>query len=748
MITDDFDKAARSDRARRDIYSLLLANVREIVICCDGDGNMGFVSDAARTLLGYDPESIIGRSVVEFIHPDDVTEVVDSIARWQGRVGRPRGAVLRVVASDGTWHRLYYDGVITNVDMGVGSVVITMRPEGLANRETAAVRAMLFNEDRLVRLASAFLHVPYEDFDKGLDTAVNELAGLEWVTRVSVWLVDGERFVLRASWDAPVQAPLVPLPEWIEIGAYRMLQIMTAGEEVRFTIPWVRGSEFEAERRLFDAAGTQSVSAVPMVAAEKVLGAVIVESTVEGASFDATHATTLRSAAAILAEAFVRHGTEDELAYRARTDRVTGLANRWAFDAALEHSLQDLSTQKSAGFGVAVIDIDHFKLVNDSEGHIVGDRLLLDVAARLRHAAPSSALLARLGGNEFLALVTDSPSVSATLATVSRLVEVFASPFDIAGRALILTASTGVVHQSDAHASPSELLRWVDLAVSRGKRSGGDAIELDDPASRVDPSERFGKVADLGQALADHEFEVHYQGEWDLSSGELIGAEALARWNHPTRGLLEAGEFIPLMEATGSIRELGQWVLATACQDAAGWVDQLNGRPFTLRVNVSAQQLRREGLLDQVADALADSGLPPGALCLELTESSLLADPVRTSELLSDLRGLGVGLAIDDFGTGYSSILQLKQLPLSALKVDQSFVSGLPDDANDRAIVRATLELADAFGIEATAEGVENDAQRRSLLRLGCRRAQGFLLARPESAALFRERVALQCIDS
>lgn len=744
MITDDFDKATRTDRARREIYSRLLANVNEIVICCDGDGSMHFASDAVRMILGYDPESILGRNVLEFIHPDDVLEVVDSIARWEDRVGSPRGAVLRVVASDGAWHNLYYDTVITDLDTGVGSVVITMRPEEDANPETAAVRAMLFNEDRLVRLAAAFLHVPYEDFDKGLDTAVNELAGLEWVTRVTVWLVDGERVVLRASWDAPAQAPLVRLPERIEIDAYRMLQIVMAGEEVRFTLPWVSGPEFAAERRLFDAAGTQSVTAVPMVAADKVLGAVIAESTVKGASFDATHSTTLRSAAAILAEAFVRHDTEAELAYRARTDRVTGLSNRWAFDAALDRALHDVSSQTSAGFGVAIIDIDRFKLVNDAEGHVVGDRLLADVAARLKHAASQSTTLARLGGDQFLVLFIDSPSESATLAAVEHLVEVFASPFDIAGKALILTASTGVVHRGDADAPPTELLRWIDLAVSRAKRSGGDAIELDTPAARVGQSERFGKVAEISQALVSHEFEVHYQGEWDLTSGDLIGAEALARWNHPSRGLLAAGEFIPLMEATGSIRELGQWVLATACHEAARWFGPLGGRPFTLRVNVSTEQLRREGLLEQVADALADSGLPPSALCLELTESSLLADPARTADLFSELRGLGVGLAIDDFGTGYSSILQLKQLPLSALKVDQCFVAGLPDDASDRAIVRATLELAEAFGIEATAEGVENDAQLRELLRLGCHRAQGFLLARPEPAASFRERVALQ----
>ncbi len=722
-------------------YAALLGSVREIVVTCNEDGAVRFINDAVRTLLGYDPSSVVGRNFSEFVHPDDLPSAVDAIARWRGRSGSPRGSLIRVAAVDGTWRTFYYDAVVGDHGELTGRFIVTLTPEGEADRESGTLRATLANEDRIVRLASAFLHVPYEDFDKGLHAALEELSGLEWLTRVTVWMIDGARMRLQASWDAPSQAPRLGLPDRIRIDDFRMLGQLAAGKEVRLTSTTVRDPAFAAERVLFESAGTQSVLAVPMVAGGNVLGGVILESTIAGAELDATHVNSVRSAAAILAAAFLRRDAERELAERARMDQVTGLANRWAFTAELEHAIGRLADGQYSAVDVAMIDIDRFKLVNDSVGHLAGDRLLAEVAVRLTGVAPDDMLLARLGGDEYLAMIPNLPDGAAAVEEVKDLLAMLAVPFEVGASTMALTASAGVVHLTDGRSAASEALRWVDLAVSKAKQSGGDTIEVFDPIHAAAIPDRMRRVADLQRGLADGELLPHFQGEWDLTTGELVGAEALVRWQHPTEGLLGAVEFVSLAESSGLISQLGSQVLSSACREAAKWVALRSPGSFVLRVNVSAQQLRGDELDEIVADVLADSGLPAEALCLELTESSLLADPARSAALFARLRAMGVGLAIDDFGTGYSSFVQLKRLPLTAIKIDQTFVAGLPDDKSDRAIVRASLDLAEALAIDATAEGVETEEQRAALVALGCRRAQGYLLARPESAGDFTLRL-------
>ena len=341
-----------------------------------------------------------------------------------------------------------------------------------------------------MRLASAFLHVPFEDFDKGLDDALHELATLESVTRVSVWQADGDRVVLRGAWAAPVDVPSVPLSPRIRVRDFELMRLVARGEEVHLTEPWHHGPEFEAERVLFERAGTQSLLAAPLWSGDEFAGMVMLESTLPGGHFGVGHAITLRSAAAILAEAFARHEAECRLAEQARTDRVTGLGNRWAFDEALDRALNAVASGTSPGFGMAIIDLDRFKLVNDSLGHAVGDRLLADVAARLSGAAGPSTVLARLGGDELLVLLDESPSPAATLEAVEAMVAPLAVPFDVGGETMVVTASVGVLHQADGRSSPGDLLRWVDLAMYRAKAFGGDTIEMDDPKATGQASRR------------------------------------------------------------------------------------------------------------------------------------------------------------------------------------------------------------------------------------------------------------------
>jgi diguanylate cyclase (GGDEF)-like protein/PAS domain S-box-containing protein len=723
-----------------DDYAALLAHVHEIVVTCDDDGTVRFISAATAELLGYDAESIVGRNFADFVHPDDLDAAVRAMARWEGRVGQPRGSTIQVSESGGTWRSFHYDTVVRPPGTEPGRFIVTLWPEGTASRSTGQMRAMLANEDRIVRLASAFLHVPYEDFAKGLDAAVAELSSLEWLTRISVWTIDRSRIVLESAWDAPVDAPLLPLPNRIRIADFRMLEQLAAGEEIWLTAPLDDDPAYRAEADLFTQAGTQSVLGVPLSAGGSVVGMVLLESTIEGAEFDATHHSSIRSASAIIASALLRRDAERELADQAQLDRITGLANRWAFNLALDRALDALELGEVGAVGVALVDIDRFKLVNDSLGYRAGDRLLAEVAARFTSAAPEEAMLARLGADEFLVLHRGVASREAMVETTQDLLASLAVPIEVDEMTMALTASAGIVHLDTPGGRSEDVLRWVDLAVSRAKLAGGDTIEIDVPGDHEGTSRRLQRVSEIQRGLAKGEFVPYFQGEWDLRTGALVGAEALVRWHHPTEGLVGAVDFVPLAEATGLIDQLGHRVLVDACRAAVPWAAAIDG--FVLRVNIAAQQLRRDELDLDVAEVLATSGLAPESLCLELTESTLLDDPARSIDLFARMRELGVGLAIDDFGTGYSSILQLKHLPHSALKIDQQFVAGLPDDPSDRAIVRAVLDLANAFAIDVTAEGVETEAQRDALIELGCTRAQGFLLARPESAEDFAARLA------
>ncbi|MEO6628682.1 MAG: GGDEF and EAL domain-containing protein [Aquihabitans sp.] len=724
-------------------FAALFGYVEQTVLCCDEIGGLLFASPALKTLLGYDPESMIGQNLLDFLHPDDVSWVVESMKRWTDRPGAPLGQVLRVRASDGSWRPIRYDAVM-GADLGaLGSMVITLYQAEDHDPAAHALRHRLLNADRVVRLASAFLHVSYDRFDEGLDTVLRELSGLDWVTRVSVWVVEGSRrsrVRLRGSWSAPTNGPLVSLDTRIRIADSPMLSALEAGGEVYLDSAWAQ-AEDDKERRTFNRAGLRSVLAIPMSHNGDFTGLAMLESTIGDVAHDAMTTTTLRSAAAILASAFVRHDAERALAVQARTDRVTGLGNRWAFDEAIGEALAEVAAGRSRGFGLALVDLDRFKLVNDALGHAAGDRLLRDLATRLQGSADDQTVIARLGGDELLLLVRESPTVADTYRRVERLTESLVTPFDLAGQAVRVTASVGVVHVDHAADNAGELLRRADVAMYRAKAVGGHTIEIDDPDAAGDDWSTLRRENELRQAVRSGSLLVYFQGEWDLIDGHLLGAEALVRWQHPREGLLEAGSFVPLAEERGLIDELGRLVLRDACRAAATWNSLLGPDRFVLRVNLAADQLRHPDLAERVCDVLSDAGLPASALCLELTESTLLADPVGSARTFAQLREQGIGLAIDDFGTGYSSMLQLKQLPLTALKIDRSFVSGLPDAGIDRAIVRSTMQLADALGMSVTAEGVETESQRDALVELGCTRAQGYLLARPEPASTFALRV-------
>jgi diguanylate cyclase (GGDEF)-like protein/PAS domain S-box-containing protein len=439
-----------------------------------------------------------------------------------------------------------------------------------------------------------------------------------------------------------------------------------------------------------------------------------------------------------------RRVQEAELAHRASHDTLTGLPNRSLLLALLaEASAARDGADDDRALALLFLDVDRFKTVNDTLGHSTGDELLCAVADRLGSVLRPSDTLARLGGDEFTVLLPDVAPGEAEL-VADRLQQSLEAPIIIDGMTFRLTMSIGVVESTEP-ARPADLLRWADAAMYEAKTQGRDRVCTFDERMRAEVSERNELDRDLTGALERREFVLHYQPEVDLETGTTVGCEALVRWHHPRHGLMTADRFISLAEENGTIVSLGRWVLREACRTVARWrAEDIVDRDFVLRVNLSARQIDQTGLAAEVAELLSAVGLDPSQLCLEITETALMRDVRAGMQALTELHEVGVRLAVDDFGTGYSSLSYLKRFPLDVLKVDRSFVDGLPDEAHDVAITTAILQLARSLGLSVTAEGVETPEQRDALLAMGCRHAQGYLFSRPVPEAELVAHIAAE----
>ncbi|MGL4435185.1 MAG: putative bifunctional diguanylate cyclase/phosphodiesterase [Giesbergeria sp.] len=415
------------------------------------------------------------------------------------------------------------------------------------------------------------------------------------------------------------------------------------------------------------------------------------------------------------------HERIDVLAHR---DTLTQLPNRTLAKDRLEQLL--LQARRDQRMVAALyLDLDNFKTVNDSLGHAVGDELLCLVAERLGSGLRECDTVARLSGDEFLILLGDIQSEEAVTTSAARVLQLLAQPFALQGLDVVVTTSLGIAVAPRDGSDVDELLKNADMAMYRAKDSGRNAFRFFDASMNESVVEHLHMASGLRTALAQGELQVHYQPQFDLHSGRIIGAEALLRWKHPTLGFVPPGKFIPVAERTGLINEVGAWVLQRACLDAKAWRLQGLGE-LTVAVNVSPLQFHRDNIEREVANALAACQLPASALELELTESLLVADAHHLSEVLQRLRTLGVQIAIDDFGTGYSNLAYLQRFAVHRLKIDQSFVRRMGSNAHDEGIVRAIIEMAHCLGLQVVAEGVEDAAMLHRLQGFGCEFGQGF----------------------
>ena len=447
--------------------------------------------------------------------------------------------------------------------------------------------------------------------------------------------------------------------------------------------------------------------------------------------FEPSDIDFVQALANILADAIQRRASEDDIRYQALHDPLTKLPNRVLFMDRLGHAL----AHPGAQVAVVLLDIDNFKLVNDSLGHSAGDELLMEIAPRLRGALRPGDTIARLGGDEFVVLLEKISSEREAARVAERIVAAFDVPFELSAGEHYAKVSLGIAIAEGEDANPASVISDADAAMYQAKDRGRARFEVFDGAMRARVVERLSIENDLRRALEREELSVVYQPIVSLSDGALASVEALLRWEHPLRGLIDPDEFVPIAEDSGLIDPIGRWVLDSACAQAAHWhASHADLSGLGVSVNLSMRQFTQRDLEDTVLAALARSGLAPASLALEITESVLVREADGVGETINRLSRCGVRFVLDDFGTGYSSLAYLTRLPIDGLKVDRSFVEALGGNARSLAITTAIVRMAQALSIDVIAEGIETAPQAQALRELGCQFAQGFHFYAPLTA--------------
>ncbi|WP_219118321.1 bifunctional diguanylate cyclase/phosphodiesterase [Janthinobacterium sp. UMAB-56] len=612
-------------------------------------------------------------------------------------------------------------------------------------------------------------------------TRAYEVGATDFISKPINWPILGHRvlYVLRASdaiarlriADAHNRAVLAAIPD-------TFFRLNREG----FYLDYEQGHDASAGFSLSDCVGSHIGDVLPPEIAARLLDkahAVLATQHIGSIDYTLTHEDSTRHFEArlvatggdevlgLVRDISERKRTEEQIRRLAYCDSLTGIPNRQAFLETLERELAR-SKEHDKKFAVLFMDLDAFKRINDTLGHDVGDHLLKVVSERLRETIRPSDLvlraehefepisggsnLARLGGDEFTILIPDLERVEDALNVAHRVKEAMRRPFMIEGHEIFVTASIGISLYPEDGEDCNSLLKYADTAMYHAKNCGKNNAKLYSSSLTMEIMSHVKMEVGLRKALQNNELYLLYQPQIDVPSTQIVGVEALVRWRHPERGIISPTEFIPLAEETGLIVPIGEWVLRTACNQAKAWQSD-GGRAIRMAVNLSAKQFKDENLMQIVLSALADTGLDARLLELELTEGTLMDDARATMVTLEQLRGIGVYLSIDDFGTGYSSMNYLKRFDVRALKIDKSFIAGLPQDTENAAITRAIIAMAHGLKMVVVAEGVETDEQLLMLEEYGCDMAQGYFLGHPSphdtiTAMLTRQAGGLASMDT
>lgn len=677
------------------------------------------VNDAAVARYGYTREEFLGMTIRDIRPAEDVKRLEaelpqvtgpDSSGQWRHR--KKDGSVIEVeVLSDDLPFAGRPGKLVAAADVTERSRAQAAMERRAAEQEAVAVLAARGLEgvavselvDEAVSLVAETLQVEFVDLLQPTDDrdALSLRAGVGWAGGL----------VRRAL--LPIGSGFQPGFTWGSLGH---VLVDDFAEESRFAITPLQRDH-----------GIASAASVIVGRRPRPFALLGVHSSTRR-RFGLHEVNFLKTVANILAEAVVRQRSDDQIRHQALHDSLTGLPNRTLLLERLNHWL-DGAGRTGEQAALLLLDLDHFKTVNDGLGHEAGDNLLRGVAQRLGAVLRPSDTVARVGGDEFVLLCEDVASESVALELVERITLALDDPFTLDGHQRVVTASIGIA-LAQAGTDPEGLLRDADVAMYRAKERGRARFELFDSAMR-ERSVRWLEIErELRSAIERREFHNLYQPIVDRHN-RTVGFEALVRWTHPQRGLLSPAEFIEVADQSGLIVPIGELVLRAACQEAVMWPQGADGQPLRASVNLSPRQVSHPSLVDSVAEILEDTGLKGSRLDLEITETVLIEDTDMALETLNDLKALGVGLVLDDFGTGYSSLAYVKRFPIDMLKIDRSFVSGLARGSEDTAIVSAVISMGQALRVKVVAEGVETCEQAAQLRSLGCQYAQGFLYAKP-----------------
>jgi diguanylate cyclase (GGDEF)-like protein/PAS domain S-box-containing protein len=714
-------------------YSQLLARVPAIVYIADpgGCGPWHYVSPQIEQILGYTPEEWCAdvEMWLNRLHPDDRDWVLEREESLTGAAPDTPALEYRMLHREGRVVWIRDDAVLARDEDGgerwhgvLSDVTERKHVEAELERRAAQQAAVALLGEHALEGAST-LNLMQE--------AVGSAAELLGVEISAVWeiLPADNALVLRAGigWpESDFGSLRYPAGEGSQAGYTLLTGAPVVVED------WDAEARFEQPK--YGGRRTGAGLSVKIEGRSREPFGVLVIQSMAPRSFAPGDVDFLQALANVLADALERQAIEDAIRERAVHDPLTGLPNRVLFVDRLEHALARLGRQSSALCAILFLDLDHFKLVNDSLGHHVGDELLTAAAPRLKQALRSSDTVARFGGDEFGILLEDIASERDAIETAERIAAIFARPFVLSGSEHFVTTSIGIaLARGGEHAD--ELIRDADAAMYRAKDRGRARYEVFDEGMRGRAIERLRVENDLRRALERGELRLEYQPVVSLRNFSIVGVEALVRWRHPERGEIPPSEFIPIAEENGLIEPIGRWVLERACRQAAQWYPlRPDAAPLTMSVNLSAVQVTRRSLPDVVASVLRTTGLDPACLSLEITETVMVRDAEGLGEVLKALKALGVRLVLDDFGTGYSSLSYLTRLPLDVLKVDRSFVDGLGSEPRDTAITETIIAMSRALSLDVVAEGVETAGHVRELSRLGCGLAQGFHFSRAVSA--------------
>jgi diguanylate cyclase (GGDEF)-like protein/PAS domain S-box-containing protein len=675
----DKDDAAAMTESREHRFRALVQSSSDLVFCVDSVGTVTYASPSCRRVLGFEPEEMLGTETSSLVHPGDMDGIRDLLGGIWDRPYDSAEFSLRIRNQAGAWR--WIEGVATNLleDNAVAGVVINAR-------DITERRAYMERQSATSELGRRTLQAT--TLEESLEAAAEIIARIVGfhdcrISRVVGGEAGGTEVIEAVLWPGHRSDPIgVPL----------------AGSS-RLRVP------------VGDPA--QPLAYIDVVTDHALA--------VEEVQF-------VDGAAGILASAIVRFDAEDAIRYQALHDPLTGLPNRILFNDRLEHALSRLERSIS-NVVTMIIDLDGFKNVNDSLGHLAGDALLVAVADRLQANVRGFDTIARLGGDEFAMLFDDVETADRASVMAQRVLDEFINPLELPDRQILIGASLGISITDRADAKAERLIADADAAMYQAKRHGKGCYRLFEDSMFAVAFDRMNLEQDLRAAIRNGDIDVHYQPIVTGGTRSVESFEALARWRHPVRGFVSPATFVPLAEELGLIADLGRAVLRQACRQAKEWHERFPAILPSISVNVSQLQLGNARFVDHVTEALARSGLDPSYLVVEVTESMLASESGVIIASLDRLRQMGVRVAIDDFGTGYSSFAALADLPIDIIKIDKRFVDKLLDEDHGEGVVMAIMQLANTLGLETTAEGVERPQQRAILEQLGCTSMQGFLFA-------------------